>query len=358
MLVGLGRYRERAVCSATRWTSRLVLTLLAVAAGFGVDGAILGAVASTGLEAAVARGYVRPRLRLAPPAGLGRRLWRFSAPLFLHSVSLQLFHRMGLLALVPLGVPVGAAGVYGAADSLLRLRRVLGQSLTPLVLSALTQLQREGRSGEARALGSAAGRCALLALVPVAAIAGAASPLMAWIFGGGFAGGGVLLELLIWSAPAFLLLSVSSAILISRERPGGTAALTAPLVPCALAGYLAAVPRWGTAGAAAVTSGSAIAVALAAAILARRAGGGAPPLATLLRAAAAAGAAYGVARALPWEGFGLLARLPLAALAGGATLLVLGEASLGELGALRAWIAARRAVEPARRVAGSLEDAG
>ena len=63
-------------------------------------------------------------------------------------MALQLFQRLGLLLLVPLGATVAAAGLYGAAESLLRVRRVLGQSLTPLLLSAITALERDGHAQE------------------------------------------------------------------------------------------------------------------------------------------------------------------------------------------------------------------
>jgi O-antigen/teichoic acid export membrane protein len=338
VLVGLGRFRARALASAVRWISRLALAVVLVEAGLSVAGAALAAVGSTALELAVARWFVRPRWRVPVPAGLGRRLFRFSAPLFLHGLALQLYHRLGMLVLVPFGATVAAAGLYGAAESLMRLRRILGQSLTPLVLSSLAQLERDGAPDEARALARNALRCTLFSVPPVAAISGAAAPLMAWIFGAEFRAGGPLLALLIWGAPAFLVISVATAVLVAGGRPEATLRLTLPMVPVALAGYALAVPHWGSLGAALVTSTVVLAIAIACLLAVRSLWGVAPPLPTLLRAAGIGALAFLGARALPLEGAWLLVELPLLVALGWGAFLALGEASRDELDTVRRWL--------------------
>lgn len=344
VLVGLGRFRERALASAVRWVSRLALAVVLVEAGLSLAGAALAAVGSTALELAVARWFVRPRWRVPAPDGLGRRLLRFSAPLFFHGLALQLYHRLGLLVLVPLGASAAAAGLYGAAESLMRLRRILGQSLTPLVLASLAQLERDGAPDEARALARNALRCTLYSIPPVAAVAGAAAPLMAWIFGADFRAGGPLLALLIWGAPGFLVISVATAVLVAGQRPGATLRLILPMVPVALAGYVLAIPRWGPLGAALVTSAVVLAIALACLLAVRSLWGVAPPLATLLRATGIGALVFLGARALPLEGAWLALELPLLVVAGAAAFLALGEASRAELAAVRRWLG--RSPEP------------
>ncbi|HVS04182.1 MAG TPA: lipopolysaccharide biosynthesis protein [Thermoanaerobaculia bacterium] len=337
VLVGLGRFRERAASSAARWVGRLVLAVAFVEMGLGVRGAVLGAVGSTALELLVARRFVAPRWGLPAPEGLRRRLFGYSLPLFLHGASLQLFNRLGLLLLVPLGASVAAAGLYGAADSLMRLRRILGQSLTPLVLTSLTELLRDGARGEARSLARAALRGILLTVVPVAAVAGAAPQLMAWLFGDEFRAGGPLLAVLMWAAPGFLVISIAAAVLVAAGKPGSTVRLTVPMVPLALVGYALAVPRYGALGAAVVTSATVVVVAVACLGAVHRLWRVAPPLGTLARGALIAPMVYLGAGALPQEGWWLVLELPLLAAAGLGLFLALGEASGEELQRLRRW---------------------
>jgi O-antigen/teichoic acid export membrane protein len=165
---------------------------------------------------------------------------------------------------------------------------------------------------------------------------------MEWLFGTAFAEGGDALALLVWGAPAFLVLSVASAILVAEERATTTAALTLPMVPAALAGYVLAVPRFGIRGAAAVTSAIAVATALASLVAAARLAGARLPAATVVRTAAASALAWCVARAIPVRGAWLLLALTAATLSGLAALLLLGESRLGDLRALLRWMRERR----------------
>jgi O-antigen/teichoic acid export membrane protein len=343
LLIGLGRYREKAWTAAARWSSRLVLGVLLVELGLGVRGAILGAVGSTAVELLVARWFVRPRFGVPSPPGLRRRLFDYSWPLFLHGIALQLFHRMGLLLLVPLGSTVAAAGVYGAADSLLRLRRTLGQSLTPLLLSTLSRMQRDDQHGDARRLSRNALRFVLLTVPVVATIAGASPAIMAWLFGPAFRAGGPVLAVLMASAPPFLVLSLATAVLTSRGRPRVPVLLTSPMVPIALAGYWFAVPRWDLLGAAWVTTLTIAGSALACLVVLQRHVGIATPVATAARALATGALAFFAARSLPAGGWWLCLELPAIALASVGLFAALGEASAEERAWLRREVGARLA---------------
>jgi O-antigen/teichoic acid export membrane protein len=325
VLVGLGRFRGRAACSLARWVSRLAATVLLVEAGFGVRGAVLGSIASTAIELAVARRFVRPPIGLSAPAGLSRRLLGYSLPLFAHGLSLQLFHRLGLLLLVPLGGSLAAAGVYGAAQNLLQIRRMVGQSLTPLLLSSLSQLRRDGHREDARALARDALGWIFYPLPLVATVAGAGREVMVWMFGGEFADGGPMLTVLLGSVPAFFLLSVATAILVSEGRPRVPVALTAPMLPVAAAGMAWAVPRAGGLGAAAVTSATALLSASVAVVVLKRLQGLAPRPATVARCLLASAVAFLAAGAAPFDGWWLAVELPAIALAALGLLVPLGE---------------------------------
>lgn len=335
LLVGLGRYREKAWTSTARWSSRLLFGVVLVELGLGVRGALLGAVGSTAVELLASRWFVRPRLGVPSPPGLRRKLFDYSWPLFLHGIALQLFHRLGLLLLVPFGASVAAAGVYGAADSLLRLRRTLGQSLTPLLLSTLSRMQRDGQVEDARLLTRQALRWTLLTTPLVAIVAGAATAVMAWLFGAEFAAGGLVLAVLIASAPPFLALSVATAVFTASGRPRVPVVLTAPMVPLALAGYWLTVPSWGIEAAAWVTTLTLVACGLACVGAMQRYLDVSPPVATAGRVAVACVAGFFGARALPAGGWWLLLELPAVALGCALLLIALGEVSAAEWAWLR-----------------------
>jgi len=346
LLVGLGRFRERAASGAARWIGRLLFVVLFVEAGLGARGAALGAVASTAIELLVARLWARPSWRIPAPEGLGRRLARFSAPLFLHALALQLFQRLGLLLLVPLGATVAAAGLYGAAESLLRVRRVLGQSLTPLLLSAITALERDGHAQEAKRLARNGLRAVALSVPPFAAIAGAAPAVMAALFGEAFRDGGAPLAVLMGGGPGALLLAVATAILVAGGRPDAPLRLTAPLVPLAVAGYWLAIPAAGGLGAAWITTALFNGVAVAALLVVRSATGVTLPVATLARAALGGAVAWAAASVTAVQGPTLLIALPAACLAGWGAVAVLGETDRDEMRRFWALLRAGRPTRP------------
>ena len=197
---------------------------------------------------------------------------------------------------MPLGASVAAAGALRRRrqpDATAADPRPVADAAGPL---RARQLRRDGADEEARALGAQALRLTLYALLPVAAVAGAATPLMGWIFGAEFADGGALLALLIWGAPAFLVLSIATAILVAAGRPGVVAALSAPMVPAALVSYAIVVPRLGAAGVAAATSAIAVATAGAALVMACRVAGIALPFRTAIRTMLGAAVAFAAAR--------------------------------------------------------------
>ncbi|MFI5323065.1 MAG: lipopolysaccharide biosynthesis protein [Thermodesulfobacteriota bacterium] len=79
ILVGLGKFRERALTRAVRWLSRLVLIVVLVEVGLSVEGAILGIIASSLLELIIVRSYIRPPIFKHSDFDT-RKLWGFVAP--------------------------------------------------------------------------------------------------------------------------------------------------------------------------------------------------------------------------------------------------------------------------------------
>lgn len=282
ILVGTGAYTRRATVAAWRWVGRMVLVIVLVGAGLAVDGALAGIVGASALELLVARTFVRPRLRDAR-AGEHRAMWAFALPLFASAVCLRLFDKLDLFVLKALGASAATAGIYGAAQNLTIVPALVGLSVSALLLSTLSRAIRLGDAAGARTLVHNAMRGVLL-LFPFAGVAaGASTELATLIFGARFAPAGALLSVLIFSAIAVVMISVTSALLTAAGHARWTMLSAVPVLPLALVGHLVVIPRYGATGAASVTvTVSAIGAVLALAAV-RRAWHMWPPPATVAR---------------------------------------------------------------------------
>jgi len=310
ILIGIGGFRQRALTSAGRWISRLLLIVLLVELGLSVPGAILGSIGASLVELAIGRWYVRPALfsRSSFPV---RQLWDYAGPLFLSALSLSCYSRLDLFILKALGGTAGQAGIYGAAQNLSLLPGIFALALSPLLLSTLSRLLHAGDAGLAKEMGRHAMR-AVLWLLPVAAmIAGAAPEIVQLFFGPLFLPAAPLLAVLIFGAVASVMLSVATSILIAVGKPGWTFALAAPLVPLAVAGHLMVIPRLGAIGASFVTTLLAILGALATVLAVYRLWRILPPAGTLWRSVLACGLAFALAALWPAPGLLLLVKLPV-----------------------------------------------
>jgi len=328
VLVGLGGFRQRAWLSAGRWTGRLVLMLVLVGLGLSIPGAILACIGASIIELAIARRFIRPSLR--GPAGFpARQLWGAALPLFLCAMSLRLVGRLDLLLLKALGATAGDAGVYGVAQNLAVVPGIFSMSFSPLLLATLTRLLRDGAAAQAREMARRSMRSVLL-LLPLAGLsAGAAGEIVRLIAGAEFAGAAPILAVLIFGAVAAVMISVNTAILTAAGRAGWTVAVAGPLVPAAVAGHLAMIPRFGAMGAAAVTTGLVLCGALLSVAAVYRLWRVAPSLSSLGRGIALSAAACALAAAWPVSGWWVPAKLlAISALIG------LGVAASGELGEL------------------------
>ncbi|MCX6545215.1 MAG: oligosaccharide flippase family protein [Acidobacteria bacterium] len=253
VLTGLERFRARAVASSIRWIGRLVLVLVLVQVGFGVNGAVVATVAATALELVAARWFVRPSL-LAADRTPWRELGRLAAPLFLAGVSVRAFERVDLLCLQAIGGRTADTGMYGAAQSLAALPGFVATAFAPVLLSSVSRLVAVGDGASAHRLSREALHCAFW-LAPVAAVVAVASgEIVRLMFGQAFAAAGPILAVLSVASLANVELVLASTLLVAHDRVGTTVAIAAPLVPVAIVGHLLAIPRFGGFGAAVVTA--------------------------------------------------------------------------------------------------------
>lgn len=334
ILIGIGGFRQRALTSAGRWISRLLLIVLLVEIGLSVSGAILGSIGASLVELIIARFYIRPPLfpRSTFPA---RRLWDYALPLFLSAASLLLFNRLDLLMLKVLGGTAEEAGIYGAAQNLSLVLGIFSLSFSPLLLSTLSRTVNAGDSRQAGEISRNAMRV-VIGLLPLAGMtAGAAPEIVDLIFGPKFSLAAPLLALLIFAGLARVMISVTTAILTAAGKPGWTFALTGPLPPMAIAGHLLLIPRLGAVGASLVTTLFASLCALATVLAVYRIWRILPPATTLCRSTLISGLAYALAASWSAPGFLLLLKLPTIAFAVPLAFLSLGEFRPGEIVLIR-----------------------
>lgn len=347
ILVGTGRFRERAATSVGRWMTRLALIALLVKLGFSVPGAILGSIGASLVEWAIARLYTRVSFWDRSDFAV-QQLWGYVFPLFLAAFGLYLYKKMDLFALKMLGGTAAQVGIYGAALTLGRLPNLLAKSFSPLLLSTLSRMWSAGEEGSARQMVRGAMRV-VLCLLPVAGlVAGAASELTGLALGPLYTSGAPLMAWLVFGTVAQVVISISRAMLTAAGKPRWNLALTALLMPLAVVGHLLLIPRLGAVGAAVVSTLTAGLGALAAIWAIYRVWRILPPVKTLVRSCVVCVLAYGAATVWPVSGPMLFLKLLIIGLCILLAFLLLGELDSDDLALarrmLRKWMAQRRDV--------------
>ena len=337
ILVGMGGFKERAVTSASRWFSRLVLILLLVNLGMSVPGAIFGSLGASLVELAVGRLFVKPSLFHAsvfPP----HNLMGYALPLFLFALSMRLYDKLDLFMIKILGCTAEQAGWYGAAQNLAFVPSIFALSFSSLLLSTLTRLLREEAFPAAAHIARDSMR-AVVGMVPFAAIAaGAASEIVGLVYGQDFLPSASLLTILIFGSVALVMISVTTTILTAANKPNWTFALTGGMVPMAIVGNWALVPRLGVLGAASVTlfcAGVGAVVTLGAVYRLWKI---VPPYQTILRSAAISALVYYLAQSWSSPGGWLILKLCMLSLLIPSLFVLLGELSVHERTKARSWL--------------------
>ena len=293
ILVGIGRFPQRAIATAGRWLARLLLIVGLVAMGFSVLGAILGSIGASLVELLICRFYVRPSLfdRTNFPM---RKLWNYAVPLFLFALSMRLYEKLDLFALKLMGGTAAEVGIYGAAQNLALIPGIFSLSFAPLLLSTLTRTLAHGNRIAAEQTSCHALRSIVLMLPFAGMSAGAAPEIVQFIFGKPFLPAAPVLAVLMFGTIALAMISVTTAILTAAGKPNWTFMLAAPLVPLAIVGHLMLIPHWGSLGAAIVAATVASLGAIVSVLMVYRLWGILPPWRSLLRAIVMSGAAYGL----------------------------------------------------------------
>jgi O-antigen/teichoic acid export membrane protein len=147
------------------------------------------------------------------------------------------------------------AGIYSAAQSLSLLPSLFSWTFSSLLLATLSRQLANNQRHRAKELVRDAMRVTLW-FIPIAAIIGGAAPeIVEVFFGSAFIPAGSLLSLLIVGGIANVMFTLALTVMTADGHPGRTVFFTAPLIPLALVGHLAMIPRFGPFGAAVVTVG-------------------------------------------------------------------------------------------------------
>ena len=344
VLIGAGRARLRAVTTGVRWLARLPLVVLLVEAGWSANGAIAGGAAALALAWAVGR-LAAGRVQGSQATPLAR-LWQQALPLFLLAVSLQLFDRLGLVLLRALGAPVAEAGRYAAAHNLGLPFTLAAQSVSPLLLAALSRAFAGGTAADARRLGRATLRVAAWTLPFAALAAGASNDLLALVYGRSFAGAGGTGALLIMAGVVAALVNVATSTLVAANRSVLALGLALAALPLNIIAALVLFPVFGPVGVAAATLAAGCVSAAGVMIAVSRACGVGLPAGTAWRSGSLAVVGYLAVALCPIRGAFLVSLLPLFALIMAAAWLLSGEFSGEDIYDIAALAGSRRVPGP------------
>jgi O-antigen/teichoic acid export membrane protein len=291
ILVGIGKFRERAMSSSVRWISRMVLIVLLVEAGLSAEGAILGIILSSLIELIINRSYARIPILKSSDFPL-RSLLAYVTPLFFFAVGMRLYDKLDLFLVKALGGTADQAGIYVAAQNLSMIPSLFALSFSPLLLSTLSRAAAGGNREEVSHLIKTSYRLVLLLIPFTAIVSGCSEEIVRLIFGIEYSASAPLLSILIFGSVAAVLISVNYAVLTASGRPGLPVTLAGPIVPISAVLYFLVIPRFGMIGASCVYTLFAWAGALATMTAVYYLWGIHPPARTVLKAILISAAAY------------------------------------------------------------------
>jgi len=308
ILIGTGKFHQKALSNSGRWLARLGLILILVEMGLSVPGAILGNLGASIVEVAISRLYIKPPF-LGSIAVRIRPFFELGIVLGLFSLFIQIFSNTGIVLLKTLGGTIEQVGLYGAAQNLSIIPNLFGLSLSPLLLSTVSRLLSEGNIDHAKEIGRSAIRL-VLGLLPFGAmVAGAAPEIVTWIFGSTFEPAAPILSYLILGAISFVMVSVAAVVSTAVGAPRFALYVSIGLLFCGVVANYALIPSFGATGAAAATALCQMIGATASLGVVYRLWSIGPPVGTLWRSVVIGLLAYTLAVMWPAAGILLLIKL-------------------------------------------------
>ena len=253
IMVGRGSYKLKAMLRAIYWLGRAGLIFLLVTLIPNVTGALLAILGASVMVMVGSMVFVHP-----PFSGRShfpfQRMWGYVWPLFLYTVGMNLFVILDLLFVKALVEEPQAAGFYSAAKNLAIVPVFFAASFSPILIAKLTELRRQDHRELALSISRQSIRM-IICLLPFAGMtAGAAPEVITAIYGRPFLPSAPALAILIFGTLGITMISVAVSMLIAAGHYKWPFALVLPLLLLAFVGHVLLVPRFGTIGAAWVTT--------------------------------------------------------------------------------------------------------
>ena len=337
ILIGIGSFRQKALSNAGRWIARLALIMFLVEIGLSVPGAILGSLGACIVELAITRRFISLPFT-GQIAVHTRPFFALGILLGLSSLFIHIFSNMGVVMLKALGGPIEQVGIYGAAQNLSIIPGLFGLSLSPLLLSTVSRLLSEGKSGQAKEIGRDAMRM-VLGLLPFGAlVAGSAPEIVTGVFGSSFEPAAPILAILILGTIPFVMISVAAVIATASGVPRFALYLSMFLLLLGTLANYALIPSLGASGAAVATTLSQVIGAVASVCVVYRLWSILPPIGTFWRSVVVSVFAYTATVMWPATGILLLVKLACIGTAIILAYLVLRELSAEEIAHARAFL--------------------
>ncbi|MBN1661791.1 MAG: oligosaccharide flippase family protein [Anaerolineae bacterium] len=356
-LNGWRRFRQLALTIGAYSLTKLAAITLLVLLGLGIQGALLGNVASS--LGGLAMGYYWARRRgTRPPQVAGRRrvtgvdvraMLAFVLPAALFTLLSNLLLGLDLMGVKALMPDADQVGYYAAAVKLAEAPRLVLLAFSFTLLPSLSHAIAAADRARTRRYLQQAMRLLGLVLLPVLALVTAsAEELVVLTFSAPYRPAGSLLAILVFTYAAYTVYITLVTVLLAENRLLRALAIPLALLPVAGMAVWAGVTHLGTRGAAyaslAIVSLAAV-VVLTYVVRRFRPVDGALAL-SLARIALAAAAVWGLGRLWPAGGLWLV----LAYALGGALylvlLLLLGEVRRSDLVEVSTWLSLpRRRVE-------------
>lgn len=351
VLMGLGRYRHRAVLGIIRWCARAVFVVALVGSGFGVRGAIVGLVSSTLLEAVLCRRILTLRVFNTPTVPI-RRLLASTGALAGAALVIRFLVGLDIFMLKGLGFDSSAIGLYASAQTLSTMPVILLAGSVQAVLAALSRAYSGGRIDEARQAARTVLRIPFWLLPFGAAAAGSAGAVMALVFGEPYRDAGSVLRLLLLASIATVGFYFGNSVVAGAGAPRRVLRDMGVALTVAVPAHVVLIPRLGPMGAATATTAACLVGWAAALVSVRRMLRVRPGFGTVARCLLVAAAAGTLSAVWPTDGLSVVVEMAVIAATAVVLLVVVGEIDHDDRSALRVLVT-RRPPVPAAAAAGT-----
>ncbi|MCP3951855.1 MAG: oligosaccharide flippase family protein [Desulfobacterales bacterium] len=270
ILIGRGHFKLKAWLDGSYWIIRLALVIFLTLVRPSVTAVLIANIISVAIVLSIARILVKPVIFRVPAGTAIAKLWLYTWPLYFFTMCIHLGKAMDLI-FVRAGLPAENAGFFAAAKNLTIVPGLVTLAMTPVLLSKLSGLLVEDGKTQARDLLDKSIRF-VVCLLPFAGMsAGAAGEVVQLIYGYSFNPTAPLLSVLIFGAVGLTLTQVNAAGLIAAGKTRLPLSILGPLVPLTATAYIQCITRFGTLGAALVTTVASVLTATLTALAVRRA---------------------------------------------------------------------------------------